>query len=195
MRHFLFSFLLICWSGVGFGQRSSSSATADYGLSFIPDNTFHGSNLTGWHVVGKGSWGAKNGLITGKPEPGSGGSLLVLDTSYQDVGFHCLFKLSSGSQAAIIMRITKVDEGMKGVMLSLKAGDVIPYAVSFDADGKITSRKKLRHAGGINYRIAPPPDTTNHRTFHFRTPPAPPSDIPVKQPNSSLLPEGWNIPG
>ncbi len=192
MRQFLFLFLFIGWSGLCFAQSSSSSDTPDYGQSFIPDYTFHGSNLADWHVTGKATWQAENGLITAKPSSTNEGSLLILDSSYQDVGLHCLFKLSPGSEAAIIMRITKAGNGMKGVMFSLKPGDVLPYAVTFDADGKITSREKLRHAGGINYRIAPPPDTTNHRTFNFRTPPPPPTDIPVKQPNTSLDPGGWN---
>lgn len=192
MRHFFLLFLLVGWSGLCFAQSSASLTTPDYGLTFIPDHTFQGSNLQGWHMIGKANWQANNGLITAKSSSATSGSLLVLDDSYQDLGFHGLFKLSPGTEAAIIMRITKTASGTKGVMLSLKAGDVLPYAVTFDADGKLISRKKLRHAGGINYRIAPPPDTTHRRRFRFRTPPPPPADIPVKQPNTSLHPEGWN---
>ncbi len=99
MRQFLFLFLLVGWSGLSFAQSSSSSDTPDYGQSFIPDYTFHGSSLAAWHVTGKANWQAENGMITAKPSSANEGSLLVLDSSYQDAGLHCLFKLSAGSEA------------------------------------------------------------------------------------------------
>ena len=191
MKRFIFLVVFISFSHLSIAQSKSNLNSDVFGQSFIPDYNFHGSNLTGWHINGKANWQAENGLIIANPSSSNEGSLL-LDSSYQDVGFHCYFKLSPGTEAAVIMRITKAGNGMKGVMLSLKPGDVLPYAVTFDAEGKITSREKLRHGGGIDYRIAPTPDTAKRRTFHFPTPPPPSADIPVKQPNTSLRPDGWN---
>ena len=54
----------------------------------------------------------------------------------------------------------KINEGYRGVLLSLKKDDVTPYSVTLDAQGKEIKREKLRTAGGINYRMAPPPDTS-----------------------------------
>src|SRR6266496_4451147 len=51
---------------------------------FIPDFTFRGSTLAGWHMLGHANWSAGNGEITAKPETPDGG-WLVLDKSYQDV--------------------------------------------------------------------------------------------------------------
>ena len=55
--------------------------------NFIPDSTFKESSLAGWHVLGQADWSAQNGELTGKAKPGGNGGWLVLDRSYQDVGF------------------------------------------------------------------------------------------------------------
>lgn len=53
------------------------------GPSFIPDTSFKGSNLGGWHTLGQADWHAENGEIRGAAK--AGGGWLVLDRSYQDV--------------------------------------------------------------------------------------------------------------
>jgi len=45
---------------------------------FVPDFTFKGSSLTGWHVLGQADWHAQNGELTGKAKE-DGGGWLVLD--------------------------------------------------------------------------------------------------------------------
>ena len=52
--------------------------------SFVPDWTFKGSTLTGWHTVGQADWKAVNGELVGTPKSPDGGWLL-LDKSFQDV--------------------------------------------------------------------------------------------------------------
>ena len=57
---------------------------------------------------------------------------------------------------------------IRGVLLSLKKDDVMPYSsVLLDAQGKEIKREKLRNAGGISYRIAPPPDTSATPRWQF----------------------------
>ncbi|HTF64620.1 MAG TPA: hypothetical protein VK638_18215, partial [Edaphobacter sp.] len=59
---------------------------------FVPDSTFKGSTLTGWHTLGQADWSARDGELIGKVKPGGSGGWLVLDKSYQDVGFFASFK-------------------------------------------------------------------------------------------------------
>jgi hypothetical protein len=92
----------------------------------------------------------------------------------------------------------KVNEGYRGVLLSLKKGDVVPYSVVIDANGKEVKRERLRQAGGINYRIAPPPDTTRRGAGGPggfggpRNAPAIPADLPVRPPNTDFRDNDWN---
>jgi hypothetical protein len=65
------------------------------GPTFHPDVTFQGSTLIGWHVLGDADWKAQNGEITGTPKQ-AGGGWLVLDRSYQDVGFYASFRCAAG---------------------------------------------------------------------------------------------------
>ena len=91
----------------------------------------------------------------------------------------------------------KTSEGYRGVLLSLKKGDVANDSVTLDAQGKGIRREKLRPAGGINYRIASPPDTSTARrgAGNFtgaRTAPPIPSDLPVRPPNTDFRDNDWN---
>src|ERR1700736_5115520 len=51
---------------------------------FVPDVTFTGSALNGWHVLGQAGWRADDGEIVGAPTQTNGG-WLMLDKGYQDV--------------------------------------------------------------------------------------------------------------
>src|SRR3981189_2506545 len=59
------------------------------GPSFVPDSTFQGSTLAGWHALGPAEWTAENGELVGKGVAGPG--WLVLNRSYQDTGFYAGF--------------------------------------------------------------------------------------------------------
>src|SRR5262245_65802688 len=93
------------------------------GPSFHPDVTFQGSSLTGWHVLGDAEWNAQNGEITGTPKRPSGG-WLVLDRSYQDVGFYASFRCATTCRTGVLLRMeTTPDGGMKGIYVSLDGSE------------------------------------------------------------------------
>ena len=85
------------------------------GPTFTPDATFKGSSLAGWHVLGSADWRAQNGEITGAAKQGGDGGWLVLDRSYQDVGFYASFRCAGGCKTGVLFRAEKTPEGMKGV--------------------------------------------------------------------------------
>src|SRR5215203_4042390 len=190
MKSSIFSIAFICCFVFGYSQSPTNAVLSEFSLSFMPDNTFKGSSLKGWHTLGDADWQAVNGEIIGKAKSNSNGGWLVLDNGYQDVGFHTLFKTTGNSETALLLRMEKINDGYRGVLLSLKKDDVVPYSVTLDAQGKETKREKLRTAGGINYRIAPPPDTSRRAgAGNFggpRTAPAAPADLPVRAPNTDF---------
>jgi len=120
---------------------------------FVPDSTFRGSSLAGWHTLGQAQWRAENGEIVATPAPGGG--WLILDKSYQDVGFFASFRSTGGSKTGVLLRAEKTEHGMKGIYVSLTEGDVAAYRVTLDAQGQELSREKLRPGGG-QMRVAPP---------------------------------------
>lgn len=217
MKHILFLALLICLPVICFGQAGSDTLETYFGQTFIPDQTFKGSDLMGWHTFGNAEWHAHNGKVTGTVKSGGNGGWLVLNKSFQDVGFHALFKATGDDNEAtgVLVRIQKIRDGMTGIFLSLKPGDIGPYSITLNKDGNITSRKRLAYAGGIWYRIAPPLDkkipndnfseVTPHvdvaRYSNFAPPkgqnrfpsrPKPKVDLPVKTPDTGLHEGKWN---
>src|SRR5258706_14766822 len=124
------------------------------GLTFIPDSTFKGSSLAGWHTLGDTAWRAQDGEIVGTVKQGGGG-WLFLDRSYQDVGFHALFRCVGGCQAGVLIRAEKTPEGYKGIYVSLNEDNVSSYGVTLDSQGKELQRERLRSIGGLT-RVAPP---------------------------------------
>jgi hypothetical protein len=109
--------------------------------TFIPDSVFKGSKLTGWHALGEADWRAQNGELVGTVK--SGGGWLVLDKSYQDVGFHMYFKCGSGCKTGVLLRAEKTADGMKGVFVTLEDGRLALYAVTLDSRGKELTRARL----------------------------------------------------
>jgi hypothetical protein len=127
------------------------------GPSFRPDARFTGSALTGWRTLGDAEWRAQNGQITGTPKT-PGGGWLILDKSYQDVGFFGSFQCASGCQTGVLLRAERTsDGGLKGIFAAL-ADTAGVFAVTLDAQGRETARQPLRAPGGGQVRIAPPPD-------------------------------------
>ena len=123
--------------------------------SFVPDWTFKGNTLAGWHVLGQADWKAANGELVGVPKSADGGWLL-LDRSLQDVEVGFDFKVSPGSKTGVLLRAEKTDDGFKGVFVSLTEGDVASYSITLDANGKELTRERLRNGGGL-MRVAPEP--------------------------------------
>ena len=126
------------------------------GPSFRPDTRFTGSSLAGWNTVGEATWRAENGEIIGTPKAPAGG-WLMLNRSFQDVGFYARFRCTDGCKAGILFRAEKTPEGMKGVYLSLTDGEFATQRITLDGQGRIVQRDALRPGGGQT-RIAPPPD-------------------------------------
>src|ERR1700722_10343019 len=129
------------------------------GPSFIPDDTFKGSSLTGWHSVGQADWKANNGEIAGTPKSETGG-LLLMDRSLQDSGFYASFRCTGGCKTGILTRVQKTSDGMKGLLVSLTEGDQALYRVTLNAQGQETHREKLRGAAAM-IRLAQPPPAPN----------------------------------
>jgi hypothetical protein len=142
--------------------------------TFVPDWTFKGSALTGWKTLGQAEWRAVDGELIGIPKTPEGG-WLVLDRSLQDVEFgadvRCADRLhASGASAGlaeaeakagscktgVLLRAEKTPTGMKGVYVSLAAGDTGSYAVTLDDSGHELTRERLTAAGGMA-RFAPTP--------------------------------------
>ncbi|SFP81193.1 FG-GAP-like repeat-containing protein [Parafilimonas terrae] len=174
-------------------QQAPDAPLSEFGLSFLPDHTFKGSSLNGWHTVGNAKWQAGNGELIGEVKAGATGGWLAMDSGYQDIAFHALFKTTGNSEAGLLFRTEKTGNGYRGVLLSLRKDSIAPYSIMLDANGKEISRTKLRYAGGINYRMAPPPDTSRRRMANFmpQRPPAP-ADLPVRPPNTSFRENDWN---
>jgi len=115
--------------------------------AFVPDSTFQGSSLKGWHVLGQADWRADKGELIATPK-NAGGGWLVLDKSYQDVQFFASFRCSGSCRTGVLLRAEKTGSGMKGVYVSLTQGDLASYRVTLDAQGQELSREKLRPASG-----------------------------------------------
>lgn len=188
MKSLFFSALFLGCALLSYSQPAADAPLSEFGLTFLPDYTFEGSSLDGWHVLGDVEWQANNGELVGKID--SGGGWLIFDKSYQDIGLHAKFRTTGNAEAAVLLRMEKVEDGYRGVLLSLTSEDVSPYSVLLDSGGREIGREKLRHAGGIRYRMAPPPDDSNGRRNFQR--PEPPNDLPVKAPDTSFRENDWN---
>lgn len=198
MKAVFSTFLLFCLSISLWSQSTIEAPLSEFGLTFEPDYTFTGSSIKDWHVVGDAEWKANNGVLTGKAKSGTKGGWLVLDQGYQDIGFHALFKYAGEGTTGIMLRMEKTQDGYAGVYLPLNEERMQTYYVSLDAKGNETKREPLRYAGGINYRTAPPPDTTAPaRSFAGggaprRAGPSRPADLPIVPPNAEFRNQDWN---
>ncbi len=106
--------------------------------------------------LGDADWRAQNGEIIGTPEIAADG--WSLERSYQDVAFYASFRCAAGCKPGVLLRAEKTaDGGLKGVFVSLVEGDLASYRVTLDAQGRETTRERLRPAGGGQVRVAPPP--------------------------------------
>lgn len=150
--------LILIVAGAVFGMTgvvSSAPQTPPPGTrySFVPDWTFKGSALTGWHTLGQADWKAANGELTGTSSSADGGWLL-LDKPFQDIQVGFDVKLDAGAKAGVLLRAEKTPQGMKGIFVSIGDGQQGAFAVTLDANGKELTREPLRSGGGL-MRVAP----------------------------------------
>lgn len=168
----------------------SLAAVQAAGPTFRPDAVFKGSTLTGWAPLGQAAWKAQNGEILGTPQSPDGG-WLVLNKSYQDVAFFSNVTCTGGCKAGVLVRAEKTaDGGMKGIFVSIADDDLGSYAVTIDAQGRITSRNKLGTA-----QAAP----ITQRGATGGTPPAPAAAAgrpagPPQMPAGVVLPDLMSRP-
>jgi hypothetical protein len=125
---------------------------------FIPDYSFRGSSLAGWHTLGHAAWRAENGEITATPQTPDGG-WLMLDKSYQDVelytGFRCADK--DKCDAGLLLRAEKTPAGgWKGIYIPF-SGESGASDVTLNADGKELNRTRLLRATAQFARMAAGP--------------------------------------
>jgi hypothetical protein len=194
-----------CVVAIAAALGSTSPVTYAVSKNFAPDVTFTGSSLSGWRPLGDTKWRAENGEIIGAPDGASG--WLILERSYQDVAFFSEFRCAPGCRAGVLLRAEKTaDGGMRGIFVSLDAGDLASYRLTLDAQGRETSRERLRPAGGGQVRVAPPPPDGAGRGAAGGRGAAPagrgggpgfpqmPGGIPspIARPSTELKPGEWN---
>ena len=163
------------------------------GPSFRPDTRFTGGSLTGWNVVGEASWRVENGEIIGSPKSAAGG-WLMLNRSFQDVGFYARFRCTGGCQTGLLFRAEKTPQGIKGIYLSLAGGDFVTQRVTIDGNGQFVQRDNLRPGGGQT-RIAPPldPNAPARGGGGGRGRGAAPTvKPPLQPPDASIKSNDWN---
>lgn len=188
--------------------ESATSVPANLlGPTFRADYIFNASGLNGWKSLGNATWKAENGIIFGTANDPSGG-WLILEKSYQNVAMYSTLRCAEGCKAGVLLRAAKTaDGGMKGVFASLANGDITPYAVAIDAEGKETSRNKLDPPppefgpiGALNPNLpanqqGPGPGRGRGGRGGFGPVPPPPGvEIPetLKANNTAYRPVEWN---
>jgi Domain of Unknown Function (DUF1080) len=163
--------------------------------SFAPDKTFQGSNLDGWHTVGKAKWQANNGVIDADGRAGNASGWLFLDHPYQDTGLYAAFRCDGACDTGILLRAEKSGGSTQGLFLAIKGNDAAAYRVTLDQAGNEIGREKLRNAGGL-IRFAPPsPSPADGPAPPLRRPmtPAPPGvTLPLAMPAHGLKENDWN---
>lgn len=185
MRALFFSTFMVLLATLSFGQALPR------GLSFVPDYRFTGSSLTHWQQLGGATWRAQEGQLTATVKSGNSGWLL-LDRSFQDVGFHALFKYSPGAEAGILFRAEKTDSGTQGIFISIKDETATAYRITLDAAGKELQRTALRYAGSIVRLALPPKPETAGNNQPARRPPAAGPALPLTRPETALRTNEWN---
>ncbi|MEO8736165.1 MAG: FG-GAP-like repeat-containing protein [Edaphobacter sp.] len=177
--------LVLCFSPALNGQAPS----------FTPDSMFQGSSLTGWHTLGQAGWRAENGDVIANASANKGDGWLVLDHSYQDTGVYLSFRCEGDCDTGVLLRAEKTKDGMKGVFLEIKGGELAAYNLTLDAAGKEIHREKLLPAGG-QIRFAPPPPSPSAARTPRRMPPivsAPAGvTLPLERPTPGLKKGEWN---
>ncbi len=162
--------------------------------SFRPDATVKGSDLSAWRTLGLAVWKAQNGEITGTASPGGKAGWLVLNHSYQDVALNTMFRCPEGCKAGILLRAEKTPQGMKGIFISLGAGEVAAYRITIDAEGQELTRDRLRFGGG-QMRLAPALDPNSParggRGGRGRGASGGPV-LPITRPVTDFRAEDWN---
>ncbi|MCC7007790.1 MAG: VCBS repeat-containing protein [Acidobacteria bacterium] len=130
---------------MGFGAVGVHGA----GPTFRADYRFTGSTLSGFTPVGAATWRVQNGEIVGTPKEPSGGWLLLDAREFQNLQLYANVQCTASCKAGLLVRAERTaDGGLKGILMSLTEGDVAPYLVKIDANGKEVSREAVQAPAG-----------------------------------------------
>lgn len=174
------------------GQQPAASLAAN----FAADGAISKSALTGWRPVGAAKWRVENGEVVASGE----GGWLLSEKSYEDVSFVASFRCAGACTTGLLLRAEKTpDGGMKGILVSVTAEERASYRVTLDAQGRETSRERLRPPAPGQLRVSPPPPPT---------PPGPPAGggrgpagpppmpggiaSPIERPDTNVKAGQWN---
>ena len=106
---------------------------------------------------------------------------------------HFAFNCTSNVEAGILLRLEQVTNGFKGVLVSVKSGELDSYSITFDSDFRETKREPLRSIGTDPLvRIAAPGNTPRERRGTRRESRPNYPAIPLVRPDTSYRLNGWN---
>lgn len=143
-------------AGVAGQQRRPDGGVAG---NFAADGSFTGSSLAGWKPMGGATWRAENGEIVATA--GATGGWLIADKAYEDVSMVASFRCTGACQTGLLLRAERTpDGGMKGIFVSVTGEERASYRVTLDAQGRETSRDRLRPPAPGQLRVAPPAPAT-----------------------------------
>jgi len=178
---------------VGQQRRQDGGVAAN----FAADGAFTGSSLAGWRPVGDASWRAENGEIVATTKAGG---WLLADKSYEDVDVVAAFRCTGACSTGVLVRAEPTaDGGTKGIFVSVTGEDRASYRVTLDAQGRETSRERLRPPAPGQLRVAPPPPATAPAppASGGRPPAGPPPmpggiPSPIARPEATVKAGEWN---
>jgi hypothetical protein len=196
MKKLLLTGLLFNFGLHLFGQSEPGDSDGT-GLSFIPDQVFGGSSLAGWKKLGAADWTANDGEFSATIKSSgtnAEGGLLVSERVLQDVGIHMQFKSTEGAEAGIVLRMEKTYAGWKGVLVSIKDGEIADYAITFDANGKELNREELKVPDDKFKFLRQASVAANAKSARagFRGRRGSSSNSPLKRPDTSYRSNDWN---
>jgi hypothetical protein len=164
--------------------------------NFAADGSFTGSSLAGWKPIGGATWRAENGEIVAT---GGSGGWLLSSTPYEDVAVQAAFRCTGACRTGVLVRAEPTpDGGTKGIFVSLDGDDRASYRITIDAQGRETSRERLRPAAGGQLRVAPPPPPNPPAAGPGGGPPGGPPPMPggipspIARPDPTIKAGEWN---
>ena len=133
--------------------------------NFAADGAFTGSSLTGWRPVGGATGAPRTARSSARPGPRAAGCSRTRPTKTSPWWPRSAAP-AAAPPACWCAPSRPPGGGTKGILVSLTAEERASYHVTLDAQGRETSRDRLRAPAPGQLRVAPPAPAT---------PPAPPA--------------------
>lgn len=179
---------------LGFALGAALVAQGQTGLTFKPQFTFSGSSLAAWKSASATQWQARDGEIVGKVQGGQVG-VLISGQKLQDVAVHFAFQSAPPVEVGVLLRFEQTTDGFKGILVSVKNGEVESYSIGFDAQLQETKRELLRTIGNDPLvRIADANTPRREPGARSNRRDARPNDPtkPLARPDTSFRTNNWN---